>query len=74
MKQLAEYKLTWGERHIVTGRQDMLIDMLKDEFQEIADEVIERIRAIEDSDILRKIGRQLRRIQSPDEIVWPEPA
>ena len=74
MKQLAEYKLTWGERHIVTGRQDMLIDMLKDEFQEIADEVIERIRAIEDSDILRKIGRQLRWIQSPDELVWPEPA
>ena len=43
-------------------------------FQEIADEVTKRIRAIEDSEMLTNIIRQIIFIQSPSELVLPEPA
>jgi len=75
MKQLAEYKLTWGERHELKGQQNTLIKQLYFKFfKEMTDEIVERIKIIEDESILDHITAQILFISSLDELKLPEPA
>ncbi|MEM7536307.1 MAG: hypothetical protein AAF639_29250 [Chloroflexota bacterium] len=74
MKQLAEHKLLFSERVAVEAQQNFLIELLLEKFHEVADDLLERIRRIEDSEILTNIGKQLFVINSPDDLQLPEPA
>ncbi|MEM7532206.1 MAG: DUF4351 domain-containing protein [Chloroflexota bacterium] len=74
MQQLEEYRLTWWERAEVGALQRMLIKQLRFKFQELPDELIERIQAINMESILDDIAAQILSISSLDDLKLPEPA
>ncbi|MEM7536212.1 MAG: hypothetical protein AAF639_28775 [Chloroflexota bacterium] len=81
MEQLEEYQLTYRERlerelqqFKLEFQQSAIIKVLTTRFQEVASDILDIIKSIEDMNLLEKLLLQSALIQSLDELALPEPA
>lgn len=78
MEQLMEYEKTWLEMTMDQGRilgyQEMLIKLLRLKFEELSNKFVDRIKAIEDTNVLDDLAAQVLFVQSLDELTLPEVA
>ena len=72
MQALADLEMTWVEKARQEGQRKLLLRLLTLKFGELPEAFVQRLLAVNDSDVLYALSEQVLTASSLAEIVLPE--